>query len=143
MLRLKKKTHLSNLMSHLDTRYFNQNFKKVSICTGDPKLKKKNDVHKFSRFFSCGLRISGWLVLLIAHLLSLAFFLLINLEISIKFTLKPSCTREGAIFYSKERGGFENARKVVRCLGTVLLSNLTHISKYFVLLLFGHKLKSL
>lgn len=38
---MKKKTlQLSSLTSYLDIRHFNQNFKKVSICTGGPKLKK-------------------------------------------------------------------------------------------------------
>lgn len=43
MPRMKKKNQtnqLSSLMSHLDIKHFNQNFKKVPTCTGDPKLKK-------------------------------------------------------------------------------------------------------
>lgn len=112
---------------------------------GIQSWKRKNYVHDFLSFF---LWLENfWLICPFdsSSLIS-CFFLLINLEISMKFMLNSSCTREGAMdyivtvelytFYSTEKGGFENARKAVRCLGTVLLWNLTFILKYFVLLLF-------
>lgn len=118
-------------MSHLDVRHFNQNVKKVPICTGNPKLKKKS-VHTFSCLSLFLWLETDYLVLKIASLSSCTLLLLRSFIVIL--WIFTSNTREGAVFHSQEKGGFENSREVVRSFGTDLLWNLTYNSIFHYLL---------